>query len=142
MLDLENKKQHVRNLNRTYRYRYDNDQYGTDTWRIMTEEPYQGDCEDYAVTLLWMMSGKSMVDFWINVITYKAQLVRVITKNGRGHVILRIGDLYIDNWTREFVSWDKMEELGHKKFLWMYDPLFVAFKMIKGRLVRFFNPTT
>ena len=140
MLDLANKDSHVAHLNETWKYLYDNDQYGSDTWHIIKEPPYEGDCEDYALTLLWLMSGKSMVNFWINVFTMQAQLRRVITTNGRGHVVLRIGNLYIDNWTREFVTWEEMEsQCGHKKYLWMYDPLLVVFKMVKSTVKKSFK---
>lgn len=137
MLDLKNMGKHVDHLNETWKYRYDTEQYGSrDHWTIMKEPPYEGDCEDYALTLLWLMSGKSMVKFWFNIITMRVQLRRVITKNGGGHVVLRIGNLYADNWTKKFVSWEEMEKLGHKKFLWMYDPLLVVTKMIMATVAK------
>ena len=95
----------------------------------MKEAPYIGDCEDYALTLLWLISGKSMLKFWFNLITFKAQIRRVITKNGGGHAILRYGNMYADNWTLKFVEWEEMEKLGHKPFFWLYTPLDVALKL-------------
>jgi predicted transglutaminase-like cysteine proteinase len=132
MLDLLNKEEHVAHLNETWKYVYDSERHGFDRWVILKEPPYEGDCEDYAITLLWLMSGKSMINFWINVITMQVQLRRVITKKGEGHVVLRIGNLYIDNWSKAFVPWETMERAGHKKFLWMYDPLLVIWKMSKS----------
>lgn len=129
MLDLENKEKHIKRLNSTYMYVYDTKVYGFDKWRIMKEEPYLGDCEDYALTLLWFLSGKSMWNFWKNLFLGRAKIQRVLTKDGTGHVVLKIGDLYADNWTREFVSWSKMEEIGHKKFYWHYIPIEVVYKM-------------
>ena len=95
----------------------------------MKEAPYIGDCEDYALTLLWLISGKSMLKFWFNLITFKAQIRRVITKNGGGHAILRYGNMYADNWTLKFVEWERMEKLGHKPFFWLFTPLDVALKL-------------
>lgn len=130
MLDLVHMDEHVAHLNKTWKYLYDDDQYGSDTWHIMKEPPYEGDCEDYALTLLWLMSGKSMVNFWINVITMQAQLRRVRMKRGGFHVVLKVGDLYADNWTKKFVTWEEMESLcGHTKHLWLYDPVLVILKM-------------
>lgn len=123
-------------LNASWKYRYDTEQYDRrDHWTVMKEPPYEGDCEDYAITLLWLLCDRSMVEFWISLITYEAQLRRVITKNGVGHVVLKIGDEYCDNWTLEFVSWYEMKQLGHKKNWWFYTPLDVAVKMAvaKGR---------
>lgn len=137
MLDLANKESHVDHLNETWKYLYDNDQYGSDTWVIIKEPPYEGDCEDYALTLLWLMSDRSMVNFWVNIFTMQAQLRRVITKNGRGHVVLKVGELYADNWTQKFVTWEEMEsQCGHKKYLWMYDPILVVLKMFFSTLKR------
>lgn len=124
-------------LNATWKYRYDTEQYlSRDFWTIMKEPPYEGDCEDYALTLLWLMNDKSMRKFWWSLITYKAQMRRVITRNGGGHVVLKMGDSYCDNWTKEFVTWDVMSELGHKKNWWFYTPLDVAVKMLVGRIKR------
>lgn len=129
--------EHVEHLNETWKYLYDDDQYGSDTWAIMKEPPYEGDCEDYALTLLWLMSGKSMVNFWINVITMQAQLRRVRMKRGGFHVVLKVGDLYADNWTQKFVTWEEMEaQCGHTKYLWMYDPILVVLKMFISTLKR------
>ena len=137
MLDLANKESHVDHLNETWKYLYDNDQYGSNTWVIIKEPPYEGDCEDYALTLLWLMSDRSMVNFWVNIFTMQAQLRRVITKNGRGHVVLKVGELYADNWTQKFVTWEEMEsQCGHKKYLWMYDPILVVLKMFVSTLKR------
>ena len=137
MLDLANKESHVDHLNETWKYLYDNDQYGSNTWVIIKEPPYEGDCEDYALTLLWLMSDRSMVNFWVNIFTMQAQLRRVITKNGRGHVVLKVGELYADNWTQKFVTWAEMEsQSGNKKYLWMYDPILVVLKMFVSTLKR------
>lgn len=117
-------------LNDSWKYKYDEDQYASkEYWKIMKEAPYIGDCEDYALTLLWLISDKSMLKFWFNLITFKAQIRRVTTKNGGGHAILRYGNMYADNWTLKFVKWEEMEELGHKPFLWLYTPLDVALKL-------------
>ena len=116
-------------LNDSWKYKYDEDQYALkEYWKIMKEAPYIGDCEDYALTLLWLISGKSMLKFWLNLITFKAQIRRV-TNNGGGHAILRYGNMYADNWTLKFVKWEEMEKLGHKRFFWFYTPLDVAIKL-------------
>ena len=71
----------VEELNSTWAYKYDIDQYAQrEYWQIMKEHPYVGDCEDYALTLLYLISGKSMWKFWWYLCTGKAQIRRVITK--------------------------------------------------------------
>ena len=55
----------VEELNSSWAYKYDIDQYAKrEHWQIMKEHPYVGDCEDYALTLLYLISGKSMWKFW------------------------------------------------------------------------------
>jgi len=117
-------------LNSTWAYKYDIDQYAKrEYWQIMKDHPYVGDCEDYALTLLYLISGKSMLKFWFYLITGKAQIRRVITKNGGGHAVLRFGNMWADNWTKKFVSWEEMAKLGHKKYYWFYFPQDVALKL-------------
>jgi len=120
----------LQELNSTWAYKYDIDQYAKrEYWQIMKDHPYVGDCEDYALTLLYLISGKSMWKFWFYLITGKAQIRRVITKNGGGHAVLRFGNMWADNWTKKFVSWEEMTKLGHKKYYWFYFPQDVALKL-------------
>ena len=121
-------------LNSTWAYKYDIDQYAKrEYWQIMKDHPYVGDCEDYALTLLYLISGKSMWKFWFYLITGKAQIRRVITKNGGGHAVLRFGNMWVDNWTKKFVSWEEMAKLGHKKYYWFYFPQDVALKLAMAK---------
>ena len=125
----------IQELNSTWAYKYDIDQYAKrEHWQIMKERPYVGDCEDYALTLLYLISGKSMWKFWWYLCTGKAQIRRVITKNGGGHAVLRFGNMWADNWTKKFVTWEEMEKLGHKKYYWFYLPQDVALKLLLAKI--------
>ena len=47
-----------------WEYRLDKEQYGaSDAWKIIyaknTKGKYVGDCEDYALSILWRLSGES-----------------------------------------------------------------------------------
>jgi predicted transglutaminase-like cysteine proteinase len=99
----------------------------------MKEHPYIGDCEDYALTLLYLISDKSMWKFWWYLCIGKAQIRRVITKNGGGHAVLRFEKHWADNWTKKFVEWEEMEKLGHKKDKWFYLPGDVALKFAMAK---------
>lgn len=127
--------QEVEELNSTWAYKYDLDQYASkEYWKIMKEHPYVGDCEDYALTLLYLISGKSMWKFWWYLLSGKAQIRRVITKSGGGHAVLRFGNMWADNWTKKFVLWEEMEKLGHKKYYWYYLPQDVALKLLLAKI--------
>ena len=50
----------VSHINKTWKYKYDKEQYKvSDHWKIMKEAPYVGDCEDYSLTVLYLISKKS-----------------------------------------------------------------------------------
>ena len=47
----------VERLNDEFKYVRDSDQYGKrDAWYVMKNAPWDGDCEDYALTLLYRLS--------------------------------------------------------------------------------------
>ena len=89
-------------FNTLYNYKHDPD--GRDLWRVIkpVEEVYRGDCEDYALSVLYYVVCKeSWLKFWWMLFTFSAELCGCETKNG-GHAVLRYGDMYIDNgsdWT-------------------------------------------
>ena len=51
----------VAQLNKKFKYVKDADQYGhREAWFIMKKAPYTGDCEDYSLTLLYNLKGRSL----------------------------------------------------------------------------------
>lgn len=75
-------------------------------WKILKNNagPLRGDCEDYSLTLLWMLSGRSMVWFWLNILTFRYTFW-YCTFNGEGHFVMyRIGHGWIDNIQRRYVK--------------------------------------
>lgn len=71
------------------------------SWTIMKnkEGPLRGDCDDFAVTALWIAEGESMLKFWWALLTFKGVIWRVYGKTGTvSHAVLwhrRYG--WIDN---------------------------------------------
>jgi len=123
------------NFNTLYNYKHDPD--GRDLWRVIkpVEEVYRGDCEDYALSVLYyVICQESWLKFWWLLITFEAKLCYVTTKNGGGHAVLRYGDMYIDNWTQDWVSKAQMEMLGHQFHTWKFIPTTVAIKMVMAKL--------
>lgn len=98
------------------KYCYVYDKPNRDLWHILKPDEhgvYKGDCEDFALTVLWLLCDKSRIKFWDELIFGDSKLCYVQSKSG-GHAVLKVGDQYIDNWTKEFVSKEEMEKLGHK----------------------------
>ena len=86
-----------------------------DQWRIpkLINGQILGDCEDYSLGVLYyVLSEKSLFKFWWLLLS-KAK-IHYVTNNDGGHAVLRFNDMYIDNWTQEWVSKQHMESLGHK----------------------------
>ncbi len=124
------------NFNNLYSYKYD--AFGRDSWRVLRLDElgqYQGDCEDYALSVLfYVICKKSWLRFWFLLLMFEAKLCYVTTKNGGGHAVLRFGDMYIDNWTQDWVSKAQMERLGHQFHDWKFIPTTVAIKMVMAKL--------
>ena len=102
------------NFNNLYSYKYDPE--GRDVWRVLKLNElgeYRGNCEDYSLSILCGCDT-----------------------NGGGHVVLRYGDQYIDNWTKEWVDREHMEGLGHEFWPWYKTilPTTVAIKMMMAKL--------
>ena len=123
-------------FNSLYSYKYD--AFGRDSWRVLRLDKlgqYQGDCEDYALSVLfYVVSRESWLRFWMLLLMFEAKLCYVTTKNGGGHAVLRFGDMYIDNWTQDWVSKAQMEKLGHQFHNWKFIPTTVAIRMMMAKL--------
>jgi hypothetical protein len=123
-------------FNSLYSYKYD--AFGRDSWRVLRLDKlgqYQGDCEDYALSVLfYVVSRESWLRFWMLLLMFEAKLCYVTTKNGGGHAVLRFGDMYIDNWTQDWVSKAQMKELGHQFHNWKFIPTTVAIRMMMAKL--------
>lgn len=86
-------------LNNRFEYRRDR----KETWSIMKGRgTLRGDCEDYALTLIWMMERESMTRFWWS-LTRGKYVIWYCTHKGNGHVVLWHDGKWIDNIRRKWV---------------------------------------
>lgn len=97
-----------------------------ENWRIMKEEsgPLRGDCEDFSLTLLWHLSGKSKLKFWKNLICGQGQIWACKTAFGEKHACLKWKGNYVDNIVPRF----EPKPQHDMKFRWVF-PL-VALKLM------------
>lgn len=101
-----------------------------DQWRIpkIVNGKILGDCEDYALGVLYyVIAEKSLFKFWWLLLT-KAKIHYV--RNNGGHAVLQLDGKYIDNWTKEWVSKQEMEAIGHKFHFVFYLTYQVVVKML------------
>lgn len=104
-----------------------------DHWRIHKNGTnVYGDCEDFALTLLYDLSGRSMWKFWWNQITFRAVIWYVTSYQGDGHAILWYRGWWADNMERD---WYLTKDMRHKRrFPWLAP--FVALKLTVGSIMR------
>ena len=103
-----------------------------DSWRILPMNDLVGDCDDYAVTALYLYCGKSIIKFWFMLITFQAILWFTKSPAGGGHLVLWVrGNGYIDNWDRRWVSRKELKVWGYR-FIFPWPFPFVAMKMFFG----------
>lgn len=71
-----------------------------DGWRVLRNEvgPLKGDCDDFAITALWLTAGRSWARVWWMLLTFQAVIWFCQTNSGGGHVMLWVrGKGWIDN---------------------------------------------
>ena len=126
-------------LKREFTYVSDPDQYESrDAWYVMRPKKalnhdYQGDCEDFALTLLFQLCNNSWAAFWWSLISRKAKLHFCTYKDFGGHAVLRWRGKYADNIQMTFVSKEVMEKDGYKFHSFLFLPYIVAIKLLLGK---------
>lgn len=130
--------QAVEKVNNLFVYQYDTEQYNAaDYWRVLDvdAEKDEGDCEDYALTVAWLLAGRSRLKFLKMLFKKEFQICFISTSVG-GHAILKHGDLYVDNWKRKWTTKNEYEK-DYANYEWTfkfaYKPLVVIKKLIQGK---------
>ena len=105
----------LKTINRKFKYKSDTFRW-LDHWRVMVNDGdvWHGDCEDYSLTLAWLVSDKNILKFIWNLITFKFLIWYVLSPNGEGHAIIKIDGLYYDNIQKKGCSKDQLKAKGYK----------------------------
>jgi len=107
----------VQDLNNRFQYKRDSEQYGLqERWAILRnpEGPLVGDCEDYALTALWMLKGKDDAALHQSLKTGEAKIWFCYTPNGEAHAVLEFNGKLIDNIQKEWVSLSDLKAKGYE----------------------------
>jgi predicted transglutaminase-like cysteine proteinase len=129
----------LKKLNSHFVYQKD-DLRWFDHWRILYSEKEQkwvGDCEDYALTLMWMLSGRNLFQFLWDILRLKYLMWFVKYPNGAGHAIVRIENLYYDNIQKKGVTKEELVSTGYK-FVFPMIPPFVFIKLLLSYIIGIF----
>lgn len=111
-----------RQLHGRFTYRADTG----DQWRILRDTgQVWGDCEDYALTLIWITEGQSMIRFWLALICFKYVIWFTHSPRGEGHAVLwarRYG--WADNRNDAVLpNWAALKRQGYRRFFPMLPPM-------------------
>ncbi len=101
-----------------------------DSYRILDANtgPLKGDCDDFAVTALWITEGRSMLRFWWSLLTFRAVIWHVKGTGFASHVVLYHRKLgWIDN---QNPAWGERKD----KLRFPVPAPIVALKMLIGKI--------
>lgn len=107
----------LKTLNKKFVYTADRNLL-RDKWTIIkdfSKPQVYGDCEDYSLTLVWLVSDGNMKKFWRN-LRKNYSLYFVKSPGGEGHIVLydKTTRLYVDNIQKKFVTRDVLISKGYK----------------------------
>jgi len=133
----------VDSFNSKWKYRKDKDQYGMlDAWKIIYSENaegnYVGDCEDYALSILYRLCDENHFKMWWMLITHQAGICLVGPSQWKvSHAVLRYKGEYVDNWTKKFGPKSAIEKNHTFHIFYGYGWAYLtAIKMIISKVVR------
>ena len=110
-----------------------------DYWMVMKEQndTLSGDCDDFAMTVLWERCDRDLLSFIVNVvILHRFRMYFAMTKTGERHIIGYADGIYFDNWTRvAFPRKEFLDKTEHKIWFFFPSPLMVI-PMIVGLFMR------
>jgi len=116
----------IDDLNRRFMYRSDK----FDGYSLMKGDVLRGDCDDYALTAAYVLSGHSWIKFWWKLLTLQIQFIPVEAPAGRHVMLWCEGKGYICNITRKF----NKNRPFPKNFPWYYPAPWILMKMVFGKV--------
>lgn len=109
---------------------YKRDPRYLDVWTVMHGDgKWEGDCEDYSITLMWLLADRNILKFLWNILVFKQLMWFVKAPSGEGHAVVRINGMYYDNIQRKATTKEELERQGYKFVFPMIFP-FVYLKLV------------
>jgi hypothetical protein len=89
-----------------------------DSWRVMREKNgmLHGDCDDFAVTAFWLLSGRHLGRFLLHaLLTHSYRFHYTTSKSGVPHLVASYEGQFFDNWSRKALPKDEFfRTTGHR----------------------------
>ena len=129
-----------REVSSKFKYVTDKIKYGFfETWSVIdiSKPVWEGDCEDYSLTVLWLMSDKKKKTFLFNILfhpDYRMHFVRYkATKEG--HAVLSYKDKFCDNIQQKWFT-KKDEEYTRYNWKWPIFGFIVCINLVLGKIIK------
>ena len=110
-----------------------------DAWFVMRNQPngfYYGDCEDFSLTVFWIMCNASLLAFVKHLLIGTYRLHFVTSNGNEGHCVGEFMGLYFDNWTKQALTRDEfLQRTGHS-YRKRFSPPVVLCKLLVGLFYR------
>ena len=121
-------------------FQYHADQKLFETYHILPHRgKWHGDCDNYAMTFGWLVSGESWKTFLLNTIRGELRFTHVLSPRGRRHMVVEYDGMCYDNIQRKGSHRLDLEAMGYQRF-WRYSPLWILLKLFLSYTVGFFVP--
>lgn len=93
----------------------------------------QGDCDDFSLTVLWILCNRSIFRFiWNVIILHKYRIYHARTYLGKGHAVGYAHGLYFDNWTLDALPKEEFLNKTKHSLKFFYPSVFILIYMLFG----------
>jgi hypothetical protein len=117
-----------------FRYLYDKKMIIGDSWFVMDERNriMRGDCDDFAITCLWLICDRNIFKFiWNVLILHRYRTYLAITTTNERHLVGYAKGLWFDNWSKEAMSKDAfLQRTNHKIKYPIFSPAIMFYLLI------------
>ena len=121
------------------KFKYRADPKFFDYWTVMKENNgiMEGDCDDFSMTVLWMLCDRNFFIFvWNVMILHRYRLYFVKTITGERHMVGYAHGLWFDNWTKCALPKEEfIDKTKHKIYFFWPSPLMIPY-LILGLVLR------
>lgn len=120
-------------VNASFKYAHDKTIL-RDSWNIMGSD-YQGDCEDYSLTIMWLHCNKNLLLFLWRIIFSRMYSMHLVCSDGSkdvNHAVGEIGGLFFDNWTQDAFPKQQFIEKTNHKFVSRVNSFVLSCKLVVG----------
>lgn len=125
-----------------FKYIADKPVYIGDTWSVLPEinNTMSGDCDDFAITVLWLACDRSRLKFLVNVLLlHRYKLYHCKTFTGEPHIVGYAQGLWFDNFSLQALPKKEFFLLtAHKKYIF-YPGIIIAWYLLLGFAVKLYK---